>query len=461
MKSNKKADPFAHLQLKKWLFSPSKVLATGFLLLIGLGTALLCLPVSVTGQPLSFFDGLFTATSCVCITGLTVVQPGVDLTLFGQIVMITLIQVGGLGFMAFGTFFLVLLKKRISLTGRLILSDSLNEDSPKGMVNMTLRILKLTFLIEGCGAVALLPFMIRDFGVKKGIWASLFHAISAFCNAGFDLAGGMEHYKNDIFVLFILMALITIGGLGFSVLFDLKNARFRFKKLALHSKLVLIFSAILTFGGGILFLLFEFTNPQTLSDPEMLPYMRPVNALFESVALRTAGFQTFLQQDMRPGSFLTALLLMFIGASPASTGGGLKTTTIGIFFLLIWNILRGREKIVVFGRTVRQSLINRAIVLLTLAVTVVLIAYLLLTVLLPPSEAVTPGHILYECISAFGTVGLTIGVTAELTNLGKIILCLLMFAGRVGLLTLALALTNRKQTVSTKAEYPEGKIMIG
>ena len=461
MTSRSKNDPFRHLQLKKRLLSPSKVLAAGFLLLIALGTALLCLPISVTGESLSFFDGLFTATSCVCITGLTVVQPNVDLTLFGQIVMITLIQVGGLGFMAFGTLFLVLLKKRISLSSRLILSDSLGEDSPQGMVKMTLRILTLTFLIEGCGAVALLPFMIRDFGVAKGIWASVFHAISAFCNAGFDLAGGIEHYRNDAFVLFILMALITIGGLGFAVLFDLKKTRFRFKKLALHSKLVLIFSAILTFGGGLLILLFEYTNPLTLSEPGLHPYMRPVNALFESVVLRTAGFQSFLQQDMRPGSYLVALLLMFIGASPASTGGGLKTTTIGIFFLLIWNILRGREKIVVFGRTIKQSFVNRAIVLLTLAVTVVLIAYLALTVLLPPSEAVTPGHILYECISAFGTVGLTIGVTAELNNIGKVILCLLMFAGRVGLLTLALALTNRKQSVSTNAEYPEGKILVG
>ena len=273
--------------------------------------------------------------------------------------------------------------------------------------------------------------------------------------------GGFSYYKNDPVVQLIICALITVGGIGFSVLFDLQRNHLRFARLSLHSKLVLVISAILTLGGAICFFVLEIENLRTLADPEMYPYMRPVNALFQSVTARTAGYNTLNQADLTPPSLMLTMILMFIGASPASTGGGLKTTTFGLFFLLIYNVLRGRERVVVFRRTVNQGQMNRAVVLFTLALTLIIVSYLLLTLLLEPSEAVNSSNIMYEVISAFGTVGLTIGVTAELNAAGKILMCVVMFVGRVGLLTIALGITRRHPKGQNHLIYPEGKVRIG
>ena len=451
----------ARLKVKKAVTSPSRVLMLGFGALILLGALLLHLPLSSTGERLPFLDALFTATSAVCVTGLTVVDPGSDLTLFGQVALIALIQVGGLGFMTLSTLILILLRRRITLSERLVISNSLNQEGLQGMVALTVRIVVLVLAIEGIGAVLLMTRMIPEHGVARGVWHSVFHSISAFCNAGFDLVGGFSYYKTDPVVQLIICALITVGGIGFSVLFDLQRNHLRFARLSLHSKLVLVISAILTLGGAICFFVLEIENPRTLADPEMYPYMRPVNALFQSVTARTAGYNTLNQADLTPPSLMLTMILMFIGASPASTGGGLKTTTFGLFFLLIYNVLRGRERVVVFRRTVNQGQMNRAVVLFTLALTLIIVSYLLLTLLLEPSEAVNSSNIMYEVISAFGTVGLTIGVTAELNAAGKILMCVVMFVGRVGLLTIALGITRRHPKGQNHLIYPEGKVMIG
>ena len=354
-----------------------------------------------------------------------------------------------------------MLRKRITLSERLLISNSLNEDGLQGIVRLVMRIMGLTLSIEGIGAVLLMTRLIPKHGVARGVWYSIFHAISAFCNAGFDLAGGFETYRNDPIVMLIVMALITLGGIGFSVMFDVQKSQGRFSRLTLHSKLVLVISAILTVSGAVLFFLFEYDNPLTLADPTLHPGVRPVAALFQSVTTRTAGFQTIDQENLTPPSLMLTLIWMFIGASPASTGGGLKTTTFGIFFLLIVNVLRGRDRIIVFRRTINQSLVNRAVVLFTLALCLVILSFLALSLMLPPSEAVNSGNILYEVISAFATVGLTIGVTAELNFGGKLVMCAIMFIGRVGLMTIAFGLTRRHSKGQNHLVYPEGKVMIG
>ena len=451
----------ARLKVRKALTSPSRVLMLGFGALILFGALLLHLPLASTGERLPFLDALFTATSAVCVTGLTVVDPGVDLTFFGQAALIALIQVGGLGFMTLSTLILILLRRRITLSERLVISNSLNEEGLSGMVALTMRIVVWVFAIEGVGAVLLMTRMIPEHGVARGVWHSVFHSISAFCNAGFDLVSGFPYYKNDAVVQLIICALITLGGIGFSVLFDIKRSHWRFSRLTLHSKLALVISFLLTFGGALCFLFLEYENPKTLADPEMYPHMRPINALFQSVTCRTAGYNTLNQADLTSPSLMLTMILMFIGASPASTGGGLKTTTFGLFFLLIVNELRGRDRVVVFRRTVSQRQINRAVVLFTLALTLIILSQVILTLLLPPSEAVNAANILYEVISAFGTVGLTIGVTAELNAAGKVLMCIVMFVGRVGLLTIALGLTRRRPKGQNHLVYPEGKVMIG
>lgn len=367
----------------------------------------------------------------------------------------------GLGFMSFGTILLILLKRRITLSERLVISNSLNEEGLQGMVSLTMRIVALALSIEGIGAVLLMTRMIPRHGVVRGVWYSVFHSVSAFCNAGFDLVGGFALYQNDFVVLMTVSALITLGGLGFSVIFDVQRNWGHFARLSLHSKLVLVISALLTASGAVLVFIFERGNVHTLADPALHPAMRPMAALFQSVTARTAGFQTLDQASLTSPTLMLTLILMLIGASPASTGGGLKTTTIGIFFLLIYNVLRGRDKVVVFRRTINQNLVNRAVVLLTLALVCIILAYLALTLLLPPSEAVNSSNILYEVISAFGTVGLTIGVTAELNAAGKLVVCLIMFAGRVGLMTIAFGLTRKHPKGQNHLTYPEGRVMIG
>ena len=449
----------ARLKLKKALTSPSRVMMVGFLLLILLGAYLLTLPAMSTGEPLAFLDALFTATSAVCVTGLSVIDPGTQLTGLGQLTLLLLIQVGGLGFMTFGTVLLILLRRRITLSERLILSDSLNADGLQGMVKLTIRILTVSLAVEGIGAVLLMTRMIPRHG-PKGAWYAVFHAVSAFCNAGFDLAGGFETYRNDFVVLVVVMLLITVCGLGFSVLFDLGKSNGRWLRLSMHSKLVLVMSAALTLGGALLYGIFEWNNPETLSGG-IHPLMKPVNALFQAVTVRTAGFQTIPQTGLTPPALVMTLLLMLIGASPASTGGGIKTTTFGVFCLLVYNVLRGRSRIVVFRRTVNQSTVNRAVVLTTLALLLIVLAHIVLSVLLPASDTVNSSNLLYEVISALATVGLTVGVTGELTGAGKLVMCIVMFTGRVGLMTIAFGLTRRHCKGRNSLSYPEGRIMIG
>lgn len=449
----------ARSMLGKRILTPSRMLLGGFALFILLGAFLLSLPISAVGEPLSFTEALFTATSSVCVTGLTLIDPGTRLTFFGQLMLILLIQAGGLGFMTISTLLMLALRRRITLRERMVIQTSWSEDTLSGLVKLTLRIVVLTFMIEGAGALLLITRFIPRFGPVKGLWYSIFHAISAFCNAGFDLFGGMQTFRNDPVVLLVICILITLGGIGFSVMFDLKKQDFRLHRITLHSKLVLVMSLVLTVAGTVLFAVFEWNNPQTLAAPELHPAMKPIAALFQSVTCRTAGFYTIDQGALRPTSWLLTLLLMFIGASPASTGGGIKTTTFTVFILLVYNVLRGRPGIQLFKRTLPQELVNRSTVLLVLAFILIVLSYLGLTLLMPVNYP--QSKLLYEVVSAFGTVGMTMGATAELTQPAKLLICLVMYIGRVGLLTLAVGLSRRTKVAEQRIEYPNGKIIIG
>ena len=448
------------MKIRRAVFAPARVMMVGFLLLILLGAWLLTRPAMSTGEPLTFIDALFTATSAICVTGLTVIDPGTDLTFLGQLVLLLLIQVGGLGFMTFGTVLMMALGRRISLSERIMLSNVWNEDGLQGMAKLTMRIFGIALAIEGTGAVLLMTRMIPLHGLK-GVWYSVFHAISAFCNAGFDLAGGFAFYKNDPVVMLVAIALITLGGIGFSVMFDVRKNKGRWKRLSLHSRIVLVMSLLLTVGGAALFCVFEWSNPKTLADPRLHPLMKPIAALFQSVTLRTAGFQPMDQAGLTSPSLLLTLLLMLIGASPASTGGGIKTTTAALLMLLVYNVLRGREQVVVGKLTIKNSALVQAVALTTLALAWMLLAYIALALVLPQDMAAQTVTLLYEVVSAFSTAGTSMGATAGLNTAGKIILCIVMFTGRVGLMTIAYGLTKKASRGKNTLAYPEGRVMIG
>ncbi len=443
---------------RRWI-TPSRVLLFGFLLLILFGACLFRLPGMSTGGRLSFVDALFTATSAVCVTGLSVLDPGRDLSFAGQLLLLILIQIGGLGFMTLSTLLMMALGQRLSLRERLTLQDSLGQDALRGVSQLARRIVGLTALLEGMGALLLYPSMAARHGPLRGVWSALFHAVSAFCNAGFDLEGGYASFRSDPAVLLTTMALITLGGLGFHVIFELHRKKGRFRALSLHTKLVLLSSLLLTFGGALAFAVFEWRNPETLAQPGQGPALRLLHALFQSVTCRTAGFATFDQAGLTQPSLVLTLLLMFIGASPASTGGGIKTTTCAVFALMVGQVLAGRPRIALFGRSIAQEQVNRAAVLLILAFFLIVLSQLVLTLLM--DAGLSSSWVLYETVSAFGTVGLTIGVTEKMGWAAKLWTSLVMYVGRVGLLTLAVGLSRRARKGEERTEYPESRIMIG
>ncbi len=435
-----------------------KFLALGFAAVIVLGTVLLALPASGAGHvSIGLSNALFTATSSVCVTGLSVINVSVELSRFGQIVLLFLIQVGGLGFLTFSTLLFMLAGKRISLRNRLVIRESMNTDQLNGLTGLTRWVVTLTLCVELAGAALLSIRMIPSYGLENGMFFSIFHAISAFCNAGFDLIGSdsLIPFQQDPLVLLTLSLLILCGGLGFAVFSDLWRHR-RLSRLSVHTRLVLLMTAILLGGGTLAILTLEWSNPDTLG--ALSPLNRFLNAFFQSVTLRTAGFASFSQAAMRPASKLISMLLMFIGAAPASTGGGVKLTTFAALLLLISDISRGREQTAIFRRTLPRKIMERAMCIFLISWCVVLADALLLSI-----TEVGPvfEDILYESVSAFATVGLSCGLTGTLSPAGRAIIIMTMFIGRVGPLTLALAIAGRQSGAKDKLKYPETDIIIG
>ncbi|MBY0163046.1 TrkH family potassium uptake protein [Cytobacillus firmus] len=440
-----------------WLtLSPPQILVLGFAAIIFIGTGLLMLPISTTtGEPLGFTDALFTSTSATCVTGLVVVDTGTTFSSFGEVVIMLLIQIGGLGFMTMATLFALVLKRRISLKDRLILQEAMNQSSMEGIVRLIRRVLLYSLFIEACGAVLLSIRWAFDMPLGRAIYYGVFHAVTMFNNAGFDLFGdfrSLTGYVYDPVVNFVVMFLIVSGGIGFIVLSDLIDYR-KQRRLSLHSKVVLTMTAALLAVGFIVILIFEFTNPRTLGSLNWGGKF--FGALFQSVTPRTAGANTIDITGLRQATQFFIVILMFIGASPGSTGGGIKTTTFTIMVGAVIAMMRGREDIVMFRYRLAQERVLKALTIALLA----LLLVLTVSMILSTTEEGDFLEILFETTSAFGTVGLSMGLTPDLTVFGKILISLTMFAGRLGPLTLAYALGPKKGKELYR--HPEGKMIIG
>jgi trk system potassium uptake protein len=442
---------------KKFYLDPPKIIVLGFGAIILIGALLLTMPIStVDGKGLSFLNGLFTATSATCVTGLVVVDTGTTFTMFGQLVILSLIQVGGLGFMTVATLFAFLLGKRISLKERILLQESLNNLSLEGIVRLAKRILIFTAVIEFAGAVLLATRFSFDMPLGKAIYYGIFHSISNFNNAGFDLMGEFRSftgYVDDPTVSLTLCALITLGGLGFIVMNELFEFR-QAKRLSLHTKIVLMASSILVVGGTIAIFLLEYSNEKTL---QPLSFSGKILAsLFQSITPRTAGSNTLNIPDLTQSTLLLIIILMFIGASPGSTGGGIKTTTFTTLLGAVWAQIRGKEDVIFYRQRIVYETIYKALTVTVSGLFLVMFITMLLTITEHGKDFLM---ILFEATSAFGTVGLSMGLTPELSPIGRCLIIFTMFAGRVGPLTIAFAVTMRRKPDAFR--YPKGKIMIG
>ena len=445
------------MKKQKFNLDPPKFLVLGFAGVILIGAILLTTPIATEdGKGLSFINALFTATSATCVTGLVVVDTGDTFTVFGELVILFLIQVGGLGFMTFATFLFLLLGRRISLKDRLLLKEAVNHLSIAGVVRLVKRILIFTAVIEILGGIILSIRFSFEMPVGKAIYYGFFHAISNFNNAGFDLMGGFQSltsYVNDPTVVLTICGLITLGGLGFLVMNDLYEFRVS-RRLTLHSKVVIYATLMLTIGAAIFIFLFEYGNVKTL---EPLSFQGKIlGSLFQSVTARTAGANTLPIGDLTHSALLLIIMLMFIGAGSGSTAGGIKITTLAVLVAAVWTQIRGKEDVVLFRRKIALETILKALTVTVIGLFIVVIVTMILSI-------TDRGHnfimYLFEAVSAFGTVGLSMGLTPDLSPLGKILIVLTMFAGRLGPLTIALAITMRRRKDSF--HYPEGKILIG
>ena len=440
-------------------FNALPMIALGFLGIILLGSFLLALPVaSATDAPVPWFDALFTATSAVCVTGLVVRDTGTAYSTFGHVVLLLLIQIGGLGFMTFATLIFRMLGRGISMRERMIMQDSLNEDEMGGVVQLISWVARSAFTVELAGAALFAIRFIPIYGPGRGAFFALFHAVSAFCNAGFDLFGGgrsLTGFTGDILMNLTACGLVIIGGLGFGVLHDMLQKR-RFRRFRLHTKLVLVSYFALLVGGMLIVLALEWGNPGTLGPLSVKDKL--LAALFQSVTLRTAGFNTVDQAALRDCTKLIGGFLMLIGAAPASTGGGIKVTTLAILVLTVRMVARGESSIVVFERRIDRALIQRTVAIAFIAIAVAFVDICALSVLQPGAAFL---DLYYECVSAVGTVGISAIGSANLVPLSRILIIITMYIGRIGPLTMALLFMRRQSRAKELIRYPEDRVMIG
>lgn len=440
-------------------FNALPMIAAGFLKIILLGSLLLTLPIaSATGVRVPWFDALFTSTSAVCVTGLVVLDTGTAYSTFGHIVILILIELGGLGFMTFATLIFRLIGRSFSMRDRMIMRESMNEDSLGGMVGLVTWVARSAFTVQFVGALCFSIRLIPMYGLAKGAFYSLFHAVSAFCNAGFDLFGGgrsLTGFSGDLLMNLTAIAMVVTGGLGFSVLHDILDKR-SFRRLRLHTKLVLVTYFALLLGGFVVVLLLEWSNPETLgplSVPDKL-----LAALFQSVTLRTAGFNTIDQEALHDSTKLIGGFLMLVGCAPASTGGGVKVTTLAITALTVRMVARGESSISVFERRIDRELIQRSVAIVCIAVAVAFVDVFALSVLQPGAYFL---DLYYECVSAVGTVGISAIGTANLRTSARILIMITMYIGRIGPLSMALLFTKKQRRCRENMRYPEDRVMIG
>lgn len=440
--------------LKK--LSPSRKLILGFLLAILIGTFLLMMPFSLKeGEKLSFLSSLFTIVSAVCVTGLTVVDVSKVFSPVGTTIIIFFIQLGGLGVMTFSSIIFLATGKKMTFYERELLKEERNADSSGEIADFIKKLLFIVFIIESIGAVILTTQFIGQMSFWKAIYYGIFHSISAFCNAGFALySNNLEGFKSNIVINLTIGYLITLGGIGFAVITSfitvVRNGVDRFN---LTSKMAILISIILTFGGMILFFILEYSNPNTIGDLNI--FQKVLASYFQSVTLRTAGFNTVPLGDLRSSTIFISCILMFIGASPGSTGGGIKTTTFGVIMFYVIGIAKKRENIEVFNRRIDWEILNRALAILVIAITYV--AFIITCILVIDNFSME--QVVFEVISAFGTVGLTLGITPNLSVISKLLIIITMFVGRLGPLTFALAIGESKKKAISK--YPKENILVG
>lgn len=442
-------------QIYKLQLTPAQIMVVGFAIIIFIGTFLLTLPIaSTTEESVSFIDALFTATSASTVTGLVVVETGTQYTIFGQIVILTMIQVGGIGFMTMATLFALIMKKRISLRDRLILQASLNQMSMEGIVRLIRKVILYSIVIESVAAVILAIRWYAELPLGRAIYYGIFHAISIFNNACFDLMGtSLIAYTDDVVINVVSMVLIVTGGLGFIVISDVLDYK-KTKRLSLHTRVVLSVSAFLIVGGTVVIFILEFSNPVTLGQQSWTG--KVLASFFQSVTPRSAGASTVNLAELREVTQFFLIALMFIGASPGSAGGGIKTTTFAILIAAMVSMLRGRRDIILFRHRLEQETIFKAITMTLLFLFLIIFVSVTLSIIEPTDHFLM---ILFEVTSAFSTVGLSLGLTPELSTVGKMLIIMTMFIGRVGPLTMAYALGRKSDKELYR--HPEGKIMIG
>ncbi|OWA36045.1 Trk family potassium uptake protein [Saccharibacillus sp. O16] len=440
--------------------NPPQVLAFGFLMMILAGAGLLSLPAaSSSGQSMPFMDALFMAASATCVTGLSVLNPGVDLTTYGQLVLIGLVQIGGLGFMTVATLIALVFRRRITFRERLILQETMSQHSTEGIIRLVRKVVLYAIVIESVGALLLFIRFAFEMPLGQAAYFGAFHSISIFNNAGFDLFGAIQgrassliHYVDDPFVNLVAMPMILLGGIGFIVIADLLDYP-RKRKLSLHSKVVLFMTAILVVVGAIVIFIFEFTNPATLKPLDFSG--KTFASLFQSITSRSAGMSTLDVGAMRQATQFFMVIMMFIGAAPGSAGGGIKVTTFAILIGAMLAMMRGKQDIVFFRYRIAQDRVYKAI-------TFSLLSFLLIVVsamILAATENYSFLGILFETTSAYATAGISMGLTSQLTPFGQFMITLLMFIGRLGPVTLAFTLTPRMDNEPFR--YPEGKVTIG
>ena len=435
-----------------------QIIAIGFFLLVILGALLLMLPfATAAGERTSFLTALFTSVSATCVTGLVVVDTATHWTLFGQIVLLVLIQTGGLGFVTIATVFLSFARKNLGLKNRALMAESINAVTIAGIRPLTKRIVKWTLLFEAAGAAVLCIPFIKDFGVRRGIYYAVFHAVSAFCNAGFDLMGRQEPfgsftgYADNIIVNVVFIVLITVGGVGFLVWEDIRIHKQRLKRYTLHTKIVLIVSSVLLVGGAALFYLFEYRGVL-----EGLPFGgAALRALFQSVTCRTAGFNTVDLAALSPASVLLSCFLMFVGGSTGSTAGGIKTTTLAVVLIYLFTDLRARRRPQLLGRSLNDAAVKKASGIITFNLSLAVFAAVAITA----AQRLPVSDVLFEVFSAIGTVGMSTGVTRALSPFSLCMIMLLMFCGRVGSVTLASAFLEKR--AEPRIQCPEEEIRLG
>ncbi len=442
-----------------WKLSPTRIIALSFALVIAIGTLLLSLPAATNkGMETSVIDALFTAVSATCVIGMSPFDTYTHWTMFGQIVILVLFQIGGLGIMSFMSMFSVFLHKKIGLQERLLLVQTSGNIRLNGVVTLLKKIFIGTFLFEAIGAVILAFAFYEEMGLKKSIYYGIFHSVSAFCNAGFDLMGfrepfsSMAYYETNPLVCFTLMALIVLGGLGFFVWSDVLKNKFHFSRYSLHSKIILYSALILILGGWFFYYIFELNgNLYNLSYPEKI-----MASLFMSISTRTAGFNAMDLTQLSEAGLLLTMCLMFIGAGVGSTSGGVKTTTIAILLATVVTFAKGKKDVIIFKRRIENDTIRHAASILIVYMTAVLVS----TILICFMDGIRLQDALFETIAAVSTVGYSrIGIQ-NMSTMTRIIMMILMYGGRIGFMSLLMVFWE-KDKGEAPIEYPTEEIMIG